>query len=294
MAMELNCATSSAPTDLGEQHDQARRADHEDAAKDDFTKITFQPDLKRFGMQELEDDIISLMCRRAFDIAGTSRFKAYVDRYIKDVTDDSGEPLKVAFEQVNNRWEIAMAVSDRGFQQISFVNSIATAKGGRHVDYVAEQIVAQLIETVKKKIESHVGVCQCADRESTFDSQTKETMTLQAKSFGSVCKCFGEVCKERLTSLELLSQSCPGSALNKPSNWTRNVVLRRVPRSREFQSLKMPNDAGSKSSHLCTLILTEGDSAKSLAVGWSWCSHKQIMENVEINAMLKIIGLQYK
>jgi len=45
----------------------------ENATGEDFTKVTFQPDLTRFGMTELEDDIIALMCRRAFDVAGSSR-----------------------------------------------------------------------------------------------------------------------------------------------------------------------------------------------------------------------------
>lgn len=44
-----------------------------EAAKEDYTKVIFQPDLKLFKMQELEDDIISLMCRRAYDVAGTTR-----------------------------------------------------------------------------------------------------------------------------------------------------------------------------------------------------------------------------
>lgn len=30
---------------------------------DDFTKVTFKPDLKKFKMSELDDDIIALMCR---------------------------------------------------------------------------------------------------------------------------------------------------------------------------------------------------------------------------------------
>lgn len=45
----------------------------EKSTGEDFTRITFKPDLKRFGMRELDDDIISLMCRRAFDVAGTTR-----------------------------------------------------------------------------------------------------------------------------------------------------------------------------------------------------------------------------
>lgn len=115
----------------------------EKSTEDDYTKITFQPDLKRFNMQELEDDIIALMSRRAFDIAGSSRgvkvflnnkqipvqgFKQYVELYTKGTNDDEGEPLKVIYEQVNERWEVALTVSDKGFQQISFVNSIATTK----------------------------------------------------------------------------------------------------------------------------------------------------------------------
>lgn len=215
----------------------------EKATGEDFTKVTFQPDLKRFNMQELEDDIIALMCRRAFDVAGSSRgvkvflnskqipvifynfknknaiqiqgFKQYVELYTKENIDENGEPLKVTYEQINNRWEVAVTVSDKGFQQMSFANSIATTKvrfnfenlflkklqGGRHVDYVADQIVNKMIENVKKKIgkgginikpfqvKNHLWIFVNALIENpTFDSQTKETMTLQSKSFGSKCE----------------------------------------------------------------------------------------------------------
>lgn len=77
-------------------------------------------------------------------------FKDYIDLYIRDAADDSGAPLKVVYENVNDRWEIAVTLSEKGFQQVSFVNSIATTKGGRHVDYVTDMIVKQLIETIKK------------------------------------------------------------------------------------------------------------------------------------------------
>lgn len=45
----------------------------EKSTGEDFTRVTFRPDLKRFGMSELEDDIIALMSRRAFDVAGSTR-----------------------------------------------------------------------------------------------------------------------------------------------------------------------------------------------------------------------------
>ena len=51
-----------------------------------------------------------------------------------------------------------MAPSDNGFQQMSFVNSIATTKGGRHVEHVAKLMETALIETIKKKNKSGVQI----------------------------------------------------------------------------------------------------------------------------------------
>jgi DNA topoisomerase-2 len=36
-----------------------------------YTCITFEPDLKRFGMQRLDNDIVQLMKKRVYDLAGT-------------------------------------------------------------------------------------------------------------------------------------------------------------------------------------------------------------------------------
>jgi DNA topoisomerase-2 len=37
----------------------------------DYVKITFYPDLKRFKMKSLDQDMVSIMSKRAYDIAGT-------------------------------------------------------------------------------------------------------------------------------------------------------------------------------------------------------------------------------
>ncbi len=60
--------------------------------------------------------------------AQVTNFKTYVDMYLKDKVDDNGSPLKVAYEVVNDRWEVCLTTSEKGFQQVSFVNSIATTK----------------------------------------------------------------------------------------------------------------------------------------------------------------------
>ena len=65
--------------------------------------------------------------------------------------------------------------------------------------YVVDQLVAKLLEAAKKRnkggmdlkpfhIKNHLWVfVNCLVENPTFDSQTKENMTLKAKSFGSTC-----------------------------------------------------------------------------------------------------------
>ncbi|KAM8945841.1 DNA topoisomerase 2-alpha [Pelodytes ibericus] len=308
---------------------------------EDYTCITFQPDLRKFNMDILDKDIVALMSRRAYDVAGSSKgvkvflngsklpvsgFRGYVDLYTKGRLDETGNPLKILHEVVNDRWEVCLTMSEKGFQQISFVNSIATTKGGRHVDFVADQITTKLIDVVKKKnkggisvkpfqVKNHMWVFVNALIENpTFDSQTKENMTLQAKSFGSKCTLSEKFIKAAsscgiVESILNWVKFKAQTMLNKKCSAVKHSKIKGVPK------LDDANDAGSKNSLDCTLILTEGDSAKTLAVSGLGvvgrdrygvfplrgkllnvreASHKQIMENAEINNIIKIMGLQYK
>jgi len=83
--------------------------------------------------------------------------------------------------------------------QVSFVNSIATIKGGTHVDYVTSQITNHIVAAVNKKnknanvkahnVKNHLWVFVNALIDNpAFDSQTKETLTLRQSSFGSKCE----------------------------------------------------------------------------------------------------------
>lgn len=311
-----------------------------DDSKDDFTKITFSPDLAKFKMETLDNDIVALMSRRAYDVAASTRgvnvflngeklaiksFKDYIDLYVKDKTDDAGNPYKIVYEQAGERWEIAATISDRGFQQVSFVNSIATMKGGRHVDYVVDMMIKQLIEVLKKKnkggvqikpfqVKNHIWVfINCLIVNPTFDSQTKENMTLQSKSFGSKCalteKFITGLTKSGIIESVLSWAKFKAQTELSKTSGKKNSKIKGIPK------LEDANNAGTKNAHLCTLILTEGDSAKSLAVSGLGvigrdnygvfplrgkllnvreATHKQILENAEINNLIKIIGLQYK
>lgn len=58
-------------------------------------------------------------------------FRDYVELYLRGISPTEEEddiPRKIVHEVVNPRWEVAVTASPSGFQQSSFVNSIATTK----------------------------------------------------------------------------------------------------------------------------------------------------------------------
>ena len=49
-----------------------------DDIEEDFTRITFKPDLARFGMDYLDADIVALLTRRVYDIAGQLEYSLFL------------------------------------------------------------------------------------------------------------------------------------------------------------------------------------------------------------------------
>ncbi|KAL0397587.1 UNVERIFIED_CONTAM: DNA topoisomerase 2 [Sesamum calycinum] len=286
-------------------------------AGENWTKITFKPDLAKFSMTYLEEDVVALMKKRVIDVAGClgktvkvelngrlfhfKSFSNYCDLYLKPASASSSDPLPRFEEEVHDRWQICISRSEGQFQQVSFVNGIATVKGGTHVDYVTNKITSHLVTVIKNKnkknkkfdlkphaVKNHLWVFVNALIDNpAFDSQTKETLTLRAASFGS-------------------SWDFSSKFLDKDGSKDRRIY--------GLAKLADANEAGGKNSDRCTLILTEGDSAKALAIaGLSVvgrdhygvfplrgkllnvreASHNQLMQNVEIQHIKQILGLQH-
>lgn len=306
----------------------------------DYTQITFKPDLAKFGMDKIDTDFEALINKRAYDLAGIlqgvdvylngtklkiKNFKDYVNLYtINARPTASGAPVPVIYERINERWEIAFSLSEGQFQQVSFVNSICTVKGGSHVNHVTDQIVTDLIKAVQKKdkknlpvkpfqVKSHLWVfVNCSIVNPAFDSQTKETLTLRPSAFGSKCPIKEEFMKKVLKSgvvdnIMSFVKFKQDQLLKKTDGTKRTRIT-------GLAKLDDANNAGTKNGQECTLILTEGDSAKTLAVsGLSAVgrdnygvfplrgkllnvresTHAQIMANAEINAIKQIMGLQH-
>lgn len=298
---------------------------------ENWTKVSFKPDLAKFNMTHLEDDVVALMKKRVVDLAGclgksvkvelnghrvpVKSFAEYVDMYPKSVTR--------FHERVNERWEICVTLSEGQFQQVSFVNGIATIKGGTHVDYVANQIANHVMAVVNKKnknanvkahnVKNHLWVFVNALIDNpAFDSQTKETLTLRQSSFGSKCELSEEFLK-KVTAKSGIVETLLSWANFKQSKDLKKNDGTKTEDVRGISKLEDANLAGGRNSEQCTLILTEGDSAKALAMaGLSVvgrdrfgvfplrgkllnvreASSNQVLNNSEIGNIKKILGLK--
>lgn len=300
-----------------------------------YTIIKYTADFERLKLLGIEDDMYSIMCRRAYDLAACTdnkvtiwlnkqkldcrHFEHYVDKYLG--VDTKSERV---FERVNDRWEVVVAMNPfQQFEHISFVNGIFTNNGGKHVDYITNQITKKLADLIlkKKKIsvktnyikENIIVFVKCLIDDPSFNSQTKECLTTVKNKFGSECvistKFINQLSKtgivDKVVELaELKDNKCLKKNDGKKSS-----------RVRDLPKLEDANFAGHKTKASdCTLILTEGDSAKATAMAglaivgrdkWGIFplkgkppnvkdpkNLKKLNDNNEINSIKKALGLK--
>ena len=96
-------------------------------------------------------------------------------------------------------WEVVACPSINGnFQQVSLVNGICTTNGGKHVDYISNQICRKMAKKINgnsktglvkvNHVKNNLWVfVNCYINNPSFSSQTKETLTTPSSKFGSKC-----------------------------------------------------------------------------------------------------------
>lgn len=298
-----------------------------------YTKVSWLPDYKRFGIDNLTDDMYHLMLKRTYDIAAVTEktvkvkfnkeiapiktFEQYVNMYVGNKT-----KTKRIYEQANERWEYAVCLTPQDeFTQVSFVNGIYTSKGGKHVDYILNQIVRKLTDYIEKKKKVKVKpttikeqlmlFVNCVVENPAFDSQTKDYMNTSSTKFGSSCKVTDKFI-EKVAKLGIMEQAISINQV-KETKQAKKTDGKKTKHIRGIPKLIDANYAGTAKSRDCTLILCEGDSAKAgIVSGLSKddrnyygvyplkgklmnvrdASIKSIMNNNEITEMKKIIGLE--
>ena len=251
-----------------------------------YTKVTFRPDYKRFGINGITPDMLALLKKRIYDIGAITdhsikkikvscndttinvrNFQQYIDLYIggKDTT-------KRVYEHPDERWEYAVGISpNHEFMQVSFVNGICTFKGGKHIDYITGQIVRKMCDYIEKKKKIKVNAAaikeqiilflRCDIENPSFDSQTKDYMNTPSTKFGSVCQVSDNFI-EKLAKLGVMDVACSlieakDNKLAKKTDGSKTKSVRGIP------NLIDANYSGTVNSKDCILILCEGLSALS-------------------------------
>lgn len=319
-----------------------------------YVKLTFTPDLTRFhwGTETppttIPADMLAVLATRVVDAAacsgkdcrvtlngvvlGSNTFPKYIDLYLKDEAGEEATATKkekrIAYEVAGERWEIG-AILTRDLhgdtppddRHVSFVNGIATRRGGKHVEYVSRTILTAFCEVAKKKAKLDVTPALLKDSivwfinstivNPSFDTQTKETLTTPSAKFGSLPvttpKFLDQLLKIGLLDEAQAIMDAKAAREAKKTDGKRKVTLRGIPK------LDDATLAGTAKGHECTLILTEGDSAKTTAISGLKVVGRErygvfplkgkilnVMDvaaakktaNVEITAIKQILGLE--
>ena len=277
-----------------------------------YTEITYTPDLTRFQWgvptppSVIPDDMLALIATRVMDAAacagkdcrvtlngvviGSNTFTKYIGLYLPDETASTASPVgssakRIAYEQAGERWEIGAILTSELYgdatmkeppkdRHISFVNGIATRRGGKHLDHVAEKVLAEFCELVKKKAKIDVTPALLRDSVTwfvnstivnpSFDTQTKETLTTPVPKFGSKPAISAKFL-DQLTKIGLMEEAqalldAKTAKDAKKTDGKKRSTVRGIPK------LDDATWAGTTKSSECTLILTEGDSAKTTAI----------------------------
>jgi len=303
-----------------------------------YTKITFLPDYKRFGCQNLTHDMKSLLYRRVYDLAGTTGVSVFLnkkklairhfqhftelflDKSVKRVYECVYEPK----DPTQMAWEIVACPSPDGtFQHVSYVNFVSTFQGGKHVDYIADRISKKLCDQFNEKLAKNQTPIQRKHIKNnlwifvnasivnpSFSSQTKEYLTTTAANY-SPCELtdgfYQKLMKSEIMDRARLLKDFQEQKMSVKTDGKKVKTIFGIPK------LEDANEAGGKKSRQCTLILTEGDSAKTFAVsglgvvGRDYygvfplkgkvlnvrdASVKEVLENQEIQNLKKILGLR--
>jgi DNA topoisomerase-2 len=241
------------------------------------TKITFTPDYSFFKLTCLDEDQYLKLFKKIIDAAGTNpTIKFYVNNekfhfnnfanYVALYCDT------VVFDE-NSDWKIAIAPSDDGFEQVSFVNSVETYNGGTHINYVWFQIANKLREFIKKKhkidivpsaIQAHVKIfISCKINRPKFSSQTKDNMISPANEYKTAWEPTDKFIKRVVDSgivdrvLIWAEAKAKAEEMRLLRELSKDIDKGNPRRVEKFSDAMEDEDR-----HLCELYLTEGDSAR--------------------------------
>ena len=123
-------------------------------------------------------------------------------------------------------------------------------------------------KTIKPfQIKQHLFVfVNCLIENPSFDSQTKETLTTKANAFGSSFVLEDKFMDQIIKKTDVVNNIILTAKSKMDNKMAKQLTGKKTSRLLGIDKLEDANDAGTRNAEHCTLIVTEGDSAKSLAM----------------------------
>jgi len=288
-----------------------------------MVKIVWEPDWERFGMDGMNNDLLAVIEKRTWDAALCTSPTCKVRFNGKTVNVRSpsaylnmhGSTTLARTDKIPG-WDVCVGLSD-GFRQVSWVNGICTTKGGTHIDAITGGLAKAILAarpklTLKSQdIKNHLFVLVKATvGNPSFSSQAKTECTKKIV--------LARVFHTQFQSMaKTLLKNGLGDELDAMASFKESRNLKKTDGTKKSRvqvaKLDDANWAGTARSDQCTLIVTEGDSAKALAIaGLSEVGRdkfgvfplrgkprnvrdvavKTLMTNQEFSDLKKILGLQ--
>lgn len=256
--------------------------------KSPYTKISFVADFERFGIKGITSDMVNLIKKRAYDVAMNTTAKVYfndelieennLQKYASLYFPNEKTHPRVFDTKSNANWKVGVIFDTTGKHEnenISFVNGICTYKNGNHVDHVVNQIVKRLREIAEKKLggsikpslikENLIFFVDSVIVNPQFNSQTKEQLDKSVKEAD-----FGSEYKLTETFVKALAKTGVIEAIVEKASGNISSLMSKIDGKKSnnvnVEKLSDAKNAGGRHSEKCGLFLTEGDSAKALAL----------------------------
>jgi len=286
--------------------------------------VRFRPDLGRFNLSRIDKDHMKIFQARAFDAAACTRPDINVyfngqsvgaqnfEDYAKYMLGDEFEVTSIEDDTGRVRAEVAVAFAgNNGFGALGLVNGIRCSRGthvDKVVDFVAQAVAAMgtglNVRHVKPLLKVVVKVL--VDNPD-FDSQSKTRLTTTVAKLGFSLSMSPEFYK-RVAKLGILEAAQNSLAAAAKRDLRKSLSAAALPPKSKLEDAENAGKPGAG----CTLILTEGDSAKALAVaGLSKLGRKnygiyplrgkllnvrsaspaKLRKNDDIKALVQILGL---
>ncbi len=291
--------------------------------------IAFTPDIAKFGLAELTDDVRDLMAKMVYDAAMLTGVRVSLNdqvfkiKTLKEYACLYYNTPELIFAHTADSDAVLCSGPGVGGDVVAFTNGVPNREGGVHVNVWFEAFLRPLVDKINRKTGSKLTIAAIKPYVSLFVSSTLVNPSFDSQD------------KRRLNSPTPVTPRLPDLTgrlakwgfmrqLTESISQNEDKEVKKLERKRPMviENFDAANNAGKRHmASQCTLILSEGISAKNyvtkgITKGWcgkagrDWFGNmplkgkainprkfrgknmgKTISKNVELRNIIQILGL---